>query len=117
MLAAVGLLKYWSGYEVSVFILYTLPVALAAWSLGLTAGLVFSLAGAWTWLWADLAAGHVYPQHWILIDRVANILILLVFIAISFHYFRRTLHNREIRVRQLEGLLSVCPTCRRIRGE
>lgn len=117
LLAAVGLFDYWTGYNVSVFVLYAFPVAWAAWSLGLSAGLLLSLAGAFTWLWADLASGHPYLHRWMMVDRFSNVLILLVFIGISFNYFRRTVNRHETQVAHLEGLLSVCPTCRRIRGK
>ena len=116
MLTAVGLFDYWTGYNVSVFVLYAFPVAWATWSLDLAAGLLFSMGGSLTWLWADMAAGHPYLHRWMVIDRYINVLVLLVFIAVSFHFFRRMLNKSRDRVRQLEGLLSVCPTCRRVRG-
>ena len=117
LLTAIGFFDYWTGYNVSVFVLYAFPVAWVAWSLGLAIGSLFSVAGALTWLWADLASGHPYLHRWMAIDRFINVLVLLAFIAISFHFFRRTLSKRQEHVRRLEGLLSVCPTCRRIRSE
>jgi len=64
-LCTVGTIDHLSGYELSFSIFYLVPVSLAAWYLGPLSGRLFSAASALTWLWADLASGHLYSQDWI----------------------------------------------------
>lgn len=58
----IGLLDYASGYEVSLSIFYLLPVALATWYLGRSAGAGIGLLSCVAWLAADFGAGHVYSH-------------------------------------------------------
>ena len=41
-------------------------------------------------------------------------LTVLVFIAYSFHQFRRDLDDKSLKLKQLEGILPVCIVCNRI---
>lgn len=56
----VGLADYLTGLELSVEILYVVPVSFVAWTAGLGPGLALSATAALTWLGADRAAGHAY---------------------------------------------------------
>ncbi|HEX6040901.1 GGDEF domain-containing protein [Longimicrobium sp.] len=72
---AIGLLDWWSGWEVSVLALYLLPAGIAGWYAGRRAGIATSLLGAGIWLVADLWAGHPYSHpgipYWNTVPRVA----------------------------------------------
>lgn len=59
-LIAVGVLDYYTGYEVSVSVLYLGPVAIAAWYAGRSRGVVMAFLSCLTWYYTDLAAGHTY---------------------------------------------------------
>jgi hypothetical protein len=117
LLAAITLADLWTGNDISLLALYAFPVAWASWSIGLPAGLFYSVAATVAWSWADLADGHRYPKEWMVYDRAANNLVILLFIAVSFHIFRKMVKAGEERVTQLEGALSVCSGCKRIRGK
>jgi signal transduction histidine kinase len=60
---AVGWVDYSTGEELSVSVLYLIPVSLCTWRLGRRWGLVTAAASAAVWLAADLAAseGRGYP--------------------------------------------------------
>jgi diguanylate cyclase (GGDEF)-like protein len=60
LLAGIAVLDYVTGYEVALSLFYLIPIAVAAWEVGLTAGLVFSVASAATWGAVDYASGHRY---------------------------------------------------------
>src|SRR5688572_15172282 len=65
MLVAVA--DYVTGYELSLSILYLLPILLATWTLGFSAGLMCSLVSLLAWLLSDAAMGHEYSRslyHW-----------------------------------------------------
>lgn len=72
---AIGLLDWLTGYELSVLALYLLPPAWAGWHAGRRAAFVLAAAGAATWLWADLMAGHPYSHpaipYWNAAPRLA----------------------------------------------
>jgi len=59
-----GLADHASGFELSFAIFYLIPVSVAAWSLGYTAGLAISLLSAVTWFVNDAAlGGHAYSHY------------------------------------------------------
>ena len=61
--AAVGWVDYLTGFDVSVSLLYLIPIALGTWVAGHSVGIMLGLASAGVWLAADLLAGHTYG-HW-----------------------------------------------------
>lgn len=117
LLAVIAWFDYITGYEISVFVLYAIPIAWIAWSLNLAWGLSFSLFGTAAWRWADFASGHRYSRSWIGWEKALTGLILFAFIAFSFNFFKKTLHRGKQKVKQLEGILPICMVCHRIRDE
>jgi signal transduction histidine kinase len=65
LLAAITWLDYASGYELGLFVLYFVPVGIAAWWGTRRAGLLVALAAAACWYGSDLLAGHVYVSAWV----------------------------------------------------
>ena len=57
-----GVIDYLTGPEISFSIFYLLPISLTAWLVGKRAGIAMSVAGATSWLIADLLAGHIYSH-------------------------------------------------------
>jgi hypothetical protein len=117
MLAAVAWVDYASGYEISVFVLYAGCVAWATWYLGFAWGVVFTLVSTAAWFGANLAAGWTYSNPWVVVDRMANQFVLLGFTAFSVDRFRRAIERHKGKVKQLEGILPICASCKRIRDE
>ncbi len=66
MLAGLGWLDYVTGYELNLFIFYSLPVGIAAWYLGRWPGVAMSVASAVTWWMADRSAGQKYSSNFVL---------------------------------------------------
>jgi signal transduction histidine kinase len=63
LVAAVGWVDYLTGFEVSVSLLYLIPIAFGTRVAGRSVGFMLALASAGVWLGADLLAGHAYA-HW-----------------------------------------------------
>jgi diguanylate cyclase (GGDEF)-like protein len=61
----IGVIDYWTGHELSIFILYLAPIMVVAAFGGVYAGLALSLAAAIAWLAADLFAGRTISQTFI----------------------------------------------------
>jgi hypothetical protein len=116
-LALVGWLDYLSSYEVSLAIFYYVPIAYAAWNLGAAWSFAFSALAAITLTWMELAAGRHYSSVWFLAERQLMRLLVFSFVAYSFNFFRRAIEREREKVRQLEGMLTVCSCCRKTRDE
>jgi signal transduction histidine kinase len=65
LLVPIGFYDYGTGYEVSLRILYCIPIFIVAWCCDRKSGVLMSLLAAITWWWADVQAGHPYVQSWI----------------------------------------------------
>jgi len=61
----VGALDYASGYEVSMFIFYGIPILAVAWWCDRRSAFVLAAACALLWLTADALTGHIYQHRWI----------------------------------------------------
>ena len=77
LVTAVGWVDYLTGLELSVSLLYLIPITIGTSVAGRSLGNMLALASAGVWLGADFLARHTYG-HWIL--PVWNTLTL----AISF---------------------------------
>jgi signal transduction histidine kinase len=53
-----------TGYEVSLSILYCVPIFIVAWCCDRKSGILMALLAGITWWWADVQAGHPYLQSW-----------------------------------------------------
>lgn len=58
-----GWLDWASGFELSFSFFYLLPVAIATWGLGRSAGLVVSGFSAITWVFSNVLAGEMYTNN------------------------------------------------------
>jgi two-component system NtrC family sensor kinase len=68
LVLVVGWVDYWTGAELSISILYLVPVCLGTWYVGRWSGLVIAWVSAIVWLVADRAAslgqGHPLVPYW-----------------------------------------------------
>lgn len=65
LLLPIGFYDYKTGYEVSMTILYCVPIFLVAWCCDRKSGLLMALMAGITWWWADVQAGHPYLKSWL----------------------------------------------------
>jgi signal transduction histidine kinase len=65
LLVPIAFFDYSTGYEVSLSILYCIPIFVVAWCCDRKLGLLMALLAAITWWWADVQAGHPYLQSWL----------------------------------------------------
>jgi signal transduction histidine kinase len=60
----IGLIDYVTGYQVSLFIFYGIPIFLAAWGCDKKVATLMALIAGIIWWWADMQAGHPYLHNW-----------------------------------------------------
>ena len=77
----IGLMDYLTGSELSFFILYLIPVSLAASFTGRNAAFLISIESALVWLSADLLAGRSYSHAFIPIWNGFVRLVFLLLVA------------------------------------
>lgn len=117
LLAMVLALDATTGYEVSVFLLYTFPVAVSTRSLGTRAGVVVSLLSAGAWVWADRWSGHVYSQDWFLGVNAFNRLCCFLLAVVAIRYIEERRAAMDLRLRAFTGEVPSCTQCERLCGE
>lgn len=64
LLLPIGFYDYSTGYNVSLSILYCVPIFLVAWCCDKKSGVLMALLAGITWWWADVQAGHPYLRSW-----------------------------------------------------
>jgi hypothetical protein len=122
-----GLVDYVTGYEVGFFLFYFLPIAAAAWVLGLARGYAVALLSTGVWLAADWAAGHPYSSPAVAVWDSAIRLVAFLVIASSAAKIQGLLaQERQLtaelqaalrQVKTLTGLLPICAACKKIRDD
>ena len=60
----IGFIDYITGYEVSFFIFYGIPIFVIAWVCDKKMSILMALVAGIIWWWADIAAGHPYMHNW-----------------------------------------------------
>jgi hypothetical protein len=119
-IAAGGLLitiDYLTGPNPQSPFLYFFPVALAAWYSGRVPALLLSLVMPLTHF---LFIRHLAPQLGGIDVLVIQTVLRAVLIGFLGLWLARLAHHEralETRVKQLEGLLSICSFCKKIRNE
>jgi hypothetical protein len=124
---AIGWLDWITGHELSIFVLYFIPIGLIAWRLSLVAVIAEALICAVFWYGADSLAGHVYSNH---MFAVGNMMVrLCAFISIGWAVHRigvllkserqtsALLRRSMAEVKVLEGMLPICAQCKKIRDD
>jgi signal transduction histidine kinase len=61
--AVIGFLDFITGYEISFFMLYLIPILLAVWRVGTSFAVVISVLSVITWMGSNVAAGWRF-SHW-----------------------------------------------------
>ncbi len=117
LLGICGVVDYATGTEVSVFLLYLMPVMLATRWMGAQAGTWAALGAGAVWVLADVACGHVYSRDWILWVNAANRLVtFLMAVGLVAHMSR----DRDLAIERWRGLtqsLAVCQRCDKVRAQ
>lgn len=109
-----GWVDYVTGYEVSVFAVYALPLILSTRSFGLMGGCLSALLCSAVWIAADVVAGHLYGQWWVVYWNALHRFVFFLCVALGFHYARAALGAESRRWGALTRPWPVCTQCHRI---
>ncbi|HEX4084414.1 MAG TPA: sensor histidine kinase [Chthoniobacteraceae bacterium] len=79
----VGLFDYLTGYQVSFFLFYGVPILFSVWFLDWKCTSLIVMMSAVAWYWADRASGHPYFASWLEIWETVVRLVFFVIVAIA----------------------------------
>lgn len=117
LLAVVAVLDAATGYEVSVFLLYTIPVALSTHYLGARAGGLVSVLATVAWVYADQWSGHTYSREWILFINAFNRFCCFLLAVMAIRYIQERRAAVALRLRAFTGEVPHCTQCDKLCGE
>jgi hypothetical protein len=127
ILLSVAVTDYMTGYELGFFAFYFLPIAFAAWRLGLFSALVMAIFSAMVWFWMDALTGHVYRNNivavWNTIIRLISFIIIgwglawIHDVLLKERKITAELRRALAEIKILQGILPICASCKKIRSE
>lgn len=100
-----------TGHEVSMFPLYTIPVALSTRFLGTLSGAFVPFLSAGAWVRADRWSGHVHSQDWFLGVNAFNRLYCFVLAVVAIRYIQERRAAMDLRLRAFTGGVPSCTQC------
>lgn len=115
MLGLVGYVDWATGFEISIFPLYALPIAFAVWCFGGWGGTATAVGSVFAWYWADVASGHVYTKPWIIYVNGGSRLVFFLFVAVTVSYMVNTVRRTRAMLQAFTGTLTVCTECQNVR--
>ena len=98
----IAVIDYLTGYEVTIYPFYSIPILLMAWFVDRNLALLISVASTFAWWWVDKASGHVYSSEWL---RLWDALVKLMFfglVTVAAWNFRQQRDVIRARVELLE---------------
>src|SRR6185503_4639090 len=85
LVAAVGWIDYSTGLELSVSLLYLIPIALGTWVAGRSMGNLIAIVSAGVWLGADFlerhSYGHCFLPVWNTLTLAISFLVVVALLA------------------------------------
>jgi hypothetical protein len=127
LLLLIGLVDYFTGYELGFFVFYFIPIAISAWYVSRSWAILISIASAITWFLVDLISDKQYSwwffRYWDTGIRLLSFLIIAITLSkIKILIDKETKLNVALskalgEVNQLRGLLPICASCKRIRND
>jgi signal transduction histidine kinase len=100
LVAVFGWIDFVAGIEVSVMLLYLVPVGLSAWFGGRGMGMFIAAASAVAWLGADLLERGVPGQPWVPVWNTLMVAGTFAAVAATLAALKRTNENLESTVTQ-----------------
>jgi signal transduction histidine kinase len=75
----VGIIDYLTGYEVTIWPFYSIPILLMVWYGDMKLAVLISVLSTFAWWFVDKASGHLYSSEWL---RVWDGIVRLIFFCV-----------------------------------
>lgn len=106
LIMLVTTLDYITGFEVSFFIFYSVPIILASWYLGRKYGIITAFTCIVGWAVADYLAGHTYSHPFIPYWNGTSRLVFFIFMAVSVREMKEK-YEMEIRNSTIDSMTNI----------
>lgn len=127
LILVLGMIDLVTGYEISLSILYMLPISMVTWNAGKRAGYSLAVLSALVWLGADIGSGHPFSNpiipFWNCLVRLFFFLIV-VQLLVNLRVTHDELEEANLNLREsldnikvLRGLIPICAWCKKVRNE
>ena len=98
----IGTIDWVTGYQVSLFLFYGLPIFAVAWLCDKKQALLMAILCGLIWWWADAASGHLYVHNWLEAWETLMRLGFFVFVAWAGSAVRMKSDVAKARIALLE---------------
>ena len=98
----IGVIDVLTGYDISIFIFYALPIYAVAWFIDQKAGLLVALISGLTWWLATVAGGHEYINNFLEAWETFVRIGFFIFVAIGAAALKREQDAVVTRIALLE---------------
>jgi len=95
VLALIGWLDYFTGYEFGFFIFYFIPVAISAWYCGRWSGIKIAVGSAIVWYMSDKYTHHPYSHSYFIYWEMFMRLLSFLTTAMTLSRIRELVLNEE----------------------
>lgn len=102
LVLGIGIIDYATGYEVSFFPFYSIPILFALWFRSRASAILISILSAIAWWFADTASGHLYSSEWLQTWDMIGRLLFFCLIVITGIGFRQQRDANRARIELLE---------------
>lgn len=102
LVLAIGIIDYMTGYEVTFFPFYSIPILMVVWFVNDRLAIGVSVLSAVSWLCADVASHHPYSSEWL---RIWDMIVRLMFfclVVVAGAGVRRQRDANRARIELLE---------------
>jgi signal transduction histidine kinase len=98
LVLAIGWVDYVTGLELSVSLLYLIPIAIGTWVTGRTMGYTLALASTAVWFAADLLKRHEYGHWFVPLWNTLTLALSFLVVAVLFGLVREANKGLERKV-------------------
>jgi signal transduction histidine kinase len=98
----VGVIDYLTGYNVTIYPFYSIPILVMVWFGDMKLATVISLLSTLSWWWADEASGHHYATEWLRIWEAVMRLAFFSLVMVAGWTFKKQRDNIRARLELLE---------------
>src|SRR5207249_1367755 len=98
LVQAIGWIDHFTKEDISIYVFYSIPIFLASWYVGRTAGLFISIECALTWLAVDLL-DDPYIDHPILFGNAVIRFVFFMVISFILNSLKETLKREHLNRR------------------
>jgi len=98
----VGSIDYLTGYNVTIYPFYSIPILMVVWFGDIQLAAVISVLCTVFWWWADKAAGHQYPTEWLRLWEAIMRFMFFSLVMVAGWTFKKQRDNIRARLELLE---------------